>query len=80
MNQTKKGSFLEQLCNVGSGFFVALFYWQLVIVPQLVAHPDLTLAYNTFITMQFTVISVARGYLWRRIFNYYLALSDNDGT
>lgn len=72
--QTRKGSVLEQLCNVGSGFIVSLIYWQFAVVPQLntLHGQELSFLFNLWITIQFTVISVIRGYIWRRYFNNLL--------
>ena len=70
MKQSKIVSFSEQILNVGSGFLISLLYWQFAIVYQLNAIDELTFSTNLFITIQFTVISVIRGYVWRRVFNH----------
>ena len=67
--QSKTGSLVEQILNIGSGFFLSLFLWSVVIVP--VWELDVTMTDNLAITGTFTVVSVARGYLWRRLFNKY---------
>jgi hypothetical protein len=67
VRQTKLESAIEQVINVGSGFLLSLFLWQCVIAP-LYGIP-VTLASNLGITTLFTVVSVARGYVWRRFFN-----------
>lgn len=69
--QSRKSSLIEQICNVGSGFFISLLYWQVFIVPQLEMVDELTLAFNSSITLQFTIVSVVRGYFFRRLFNYF---------
>jgi len=67
MKQTKILSIIEQFCNVGSGLGVAYLYWLLVLVPIIEA--DIITIHDTLIiTLQFTVISVIRGYYWRRFF------------
>lgn len=66
--QTRKQSLIEQSLNVGSGFIVSLVYWNLAIVPQ-IDGVELTFLLNLWVTMQFTIISVIRGYVWRRYFN-----------
>ena len=66
--QSRKHSLFEQCCNVGSGFIISLIYWQLAIVPQIDGR-DMTMTLNLIVTLQFTIISVTRGYLWRRFFN-----------
>lgn len=65
--QTKWGSLLEQVCNVGSGFLVSLVLWQGVLAP--LWGYEVTFADNLGITTIFTVVSVLRGYAWRRWFN-----------
>jgi hypothetical protein len=65
--QTKKESFIESALNIGSGFLVSLAVWTFVVVP-LWALP-VTMGENLQITMLFTVVSVVRSYVWRRIFN-----------
>ena len=68
--QTRKGSLLEATLNIGSGFIVAMFVWQLIAAPLF--GYEVTLADNFWLTMIFTVVSVVRSYIWRRIFNYYI--------
>ena len=68
MSQTKKHSFIETCCNVGSGFIVAMLVWEFLIEPLYGIDKDFT--ENFGITCIYTVISIARGYLWRRIFNH----------
>lgn len=75
--QSKRQSLIEQFCNVGSGFLIAFTYWQTAVIAQLNYLGPMGLTYeslpvNLAITMQFTVISVARGYFWRRYFNAFL--------
>jgi hypothetical protein len=65
--QTKLESFVESSLNVASGFFIALVVWKFVIVP--LWGFDVSTTDNLAITGVFTVVSVARGYVWRRIFN-----------
>jgi hypothetical protein len=72
--QTKTQSFVEQLFNVGSGFLISLIYWQLAIIPYLHYMQLKGLSFDhplvaTSVTIQFTIISVVRGYCWRRLFN-----------
>lgn len=64
--QTKFGSFLESLTSTLLGFGVALVS-QLIIFPKFGVH--LSLQDNLYITLWFTLISVARSYLIRRLFN-----------
>lgn len=68
--QTRLNSLVEQLLNVGSGFVLAMFIQQLVITP--LWGLQTSIADNLAITTVFTVVSVARGYGWRRFFNHRL--------
>jgi hypothetical protein len=67
MNQTRLESFIEQCLNVASGFIISLMVWTFFIVP--VWHLDVNMHQNLVITMIFTVVSIVRGYFWRRFFN-----------
>lgn len=65
--QTRKRSALESFCNVSSGFIIAMLTWELVIEP--VFDIEKNLLENLHISMIFTVVSLVRGYVWRRVFN-----------
>lgn len=70
--QTKKGSFFEVCCNMGSGFILAALTWNYVVVRLF----DLGLDYhhiknNLLITCIFTVVSLVRSFFWRRMFNWF---------
>lgn len=67
MSQSKLSSLVEQLLNVGSGFVVSLIFWTFVVVP--VWDLEVNTQENLSITACFTILSVVRGYVWRRIFN-----------
>lgn len=67
MQQTKLESLIEQIINVGSGFFIALLTWILIVKP--VWNIDVNMFDNFLITILFTFISVIRGFFWRRFFN-----------
>jgi hypothetical protein len=67
--QSRVGSFVEQVLNIGSGFFISLLLWSFIIVP--VWELDVSMNDNLTITGIFTVVSVVRGYVWRRFFNKY---------
>lgn len=67
MSQTRLHSMLEQVLNVGSGFVISTLLWQFVIVPQWGIQTGM--ADNLKITSLFTLVSVIRGYAWRRWFN-----------
>jgi len=72
--QSSKHSAIEQCFNVGSGFIVAMLYWQSMVSWQ-VEGQEMTWLLNLSITTQFTVISFLRGYFWRRAGNWF-ALRD----
>jgi hypothetical protein len=65
--QTQAQSMIESLLNIGSGFFISLAVWVWIVVPvwNLPVRP----IDNLGITGLFTVVSVIRSYVWRRIFN-----------
>ena len=65
--QTRLSSFIEQCLNVGSGFVISLVLWTYFVVP--VWDIEVTMLDNLNITILFTLVSVLRGYLWRRFFN-----------
>ncbi len=65
--QSKKGSLVEVLINVGTGFIVSYILW-LTLIPVLFSidtHPGSGLG----VTAVFTVASIARGYVIRRVFD-----------
>jgi low affinity Fe/Cu permease len=66
MGQTKLVSLIEQILNVASGFVLSVLVWQTV--GPLFGY-EVTIAANLGITSIFTVVSVVRGYIWRRFFN-----------
>lgn len=66
MEQSRLESAVEAVLNVGSGFFVALFVWQLIIAP--IWGYDITLLDNLGLTTIFTAVSIIRSYIWRRFF------------
>lgn len=67
MGQSRRMSLIEQICNVGSGFIVSLMIWICVIQP--VWGIQMTMGSNLQIMAIFTLASIARGYVWRRLFN-----------
>lgn len=67
MSQSRLGSFLESLANVAIGYGVAVGA-QLAIFPLFgVVIP---LSSNLAIGIIFTLVSLVRSYLLRRLFNY----------
>ena len=67
MTQSRLVSAVEALCNVASGFIVAMLLWRLVVTPYLGI--PVSLNQNIKVTGLFTIVSIVRGYLWRRVFN-----------
>ena len=67
MNQSRIESMIETILNVGSGFVLSLVFWIWVIMPYF--HLELRFMQNVGLTCAFTVLSVVRGYIWRRVFN-----------
>jgi hypothetical protein len=65
--QSPLASFIEACMNTASGFVVSLLFWTYVVVP--VWNLPVTMSQNLIITGCFTVLSVARSYIWRRVFN-----------
>lgn len=66
--QSKRHSMLEACLNTASGMVISLIAsW--IIYPLYGFHP--TAMQNLSIVVIFTVISVARSYMWRRAFNWY---------
>ena len=66
MSQSRKHSMLEALVNVLIGYGVALLS-QLMVFPLFGIH--VTLQDNIKIGLVFTVVSIARSYTLRRVFN-----------
>lgn len=64
--QSKRMSMVETCTNVAIGYFVALAS-QLAIFPMFGIH--ISLIDNLAIGAWFTVISIVRGYIVRRVFN-----------
>ena len=65
--QSKLGSATEAFLNIGSGFLLSMCIWQLIANPLF--GYDVSLLENAGLTSIFTVVSMARSYLWRRFFN-----------
>jgi hypothetical protein len=68
MEQSKAESVIEQTCNMGSGFILAALTWAYLVAP-LIRMDWITIDDPIPITIIFTIISMARGYFWRRFFN-----------
>lgn len=85
--QSKRHSLLESLLNVFSGMFIGFAVSQLAHVYQAEIRTyiwpgftwNISITSNIFMTTVLTVISVTRGYIWRRIFNQRIAKLSTDG-
>ena len=73
MSQTKGRSLTEVVCNTVTGLVVAYFVWNYVILPYAVSQSwdmNVLVWWQVFmVNIVFTVVSVVRGYFWRRLFN-----------
>lgn len=65
--QSRCFSLIEVVCNVASGFVLSFFIWMLLMPPLfgIKTSPSAGLG----VTAVFTVVSIIRGYVWRRLFN-----------
>jgi len=68
VNQSKLESFIEQVFNVGSGFVISILLWEYVVKSMLIVG-WITIDSTIAIALIFTVVSIIRGYFWRRFFN-----------
>ena len=66
--QTKLESLVEKVLDVISGMFVALGIWYLILIP--VFDFETSFGENLSIICTFSIASIFRGYLWRRLFNW----------
>lgn len=66
MSQTKKQSLIEAITNTAVGFIISLLSIS-IILP--IMGFESTTGQNLTLTVYFTFISIARGYILRRIFN-----------
>jgi len=72
--QSRLGSLAETTINIGVGFIIA-FIVNAIILPAY-GHP-VSIVDNLQITGVFTVISIIRGYVMRRIFNHLQVRGSN---
>jgi hypothetical protein len=64
--QSKIGSLIETLINIGTGFLISMMI-NIWILPQVGC--QVTAGQNVFMVTVFTVASVIRSYVFRRVFN-----------
>ena len=67
MKQSKLESLVEASLNTASGFVVSLLVWQWLVAP--IYGLPIDWGMNFGITIIFTVVSILRSYVWRRVFN-----------
>lgn len=67
MKQTKLDSLIESLVNTAVGMLLAVVFMQLIVW---VYDMPVSFEQNIIITFWMTVLSIARGYLIRRVFEY----------
>ncbi len=68
--QSKRASALEALANTSSAIVLSLISYQFIIGPLLGF--EVSMMENLWFTGYFTVLSLARGYIWRRWFTTQL--------
>ena len=66
--QSRTESLVETSINVATGFIISYSFWKFVLVGW-IKSGYITIDDNLIITCLFTVLAVARGYIWRRFFN-----------
>lgn len=64
--QSKADSFMEAITNTAIGFIVSLITWHFVAAWMQI---PMTMEKNLIITGVFTIVSIARGYILRRMFD-----------
>jgi len=68
MTQSKRGSLAESLTNVAIGYGIAILT-QVIVFPLFGIHASI--GQNIGIGACFTVVSIARSYCIRRLYNYF---------
>lgn len=76
--QTKKGSFIEALVNTLVGFLITLLFSPVI---YWVCGVSMKVTQMGMVTLLFTLLSIARGYVIRRFFNNtIIKTKPNDAT
>lgn len=68
MDQSKRSSLIESFLNQFSGLVISLLLFQYIIGPYMLEITP-TWSDNISVTLVFTLVSVVRSYLFRRLFN-----------
>lgn len=69
MSQSRRLSLIESLTQQAVGLFLSILLWEFVAKPVWNIQTDM--ADNITITLLFTLVSICRGYIFRRIFNRF---------
>ena len=64
--QTKIASFIESCASIAAGFVISLLVWLFII--KTIYDIEVTILQNLEITAIFTIFSIARSYVVRRLF------------
>ena len=65
--QSKQHSLIESILNTLSGLLLSIATWKLIITPLFGIQANNSQVF--LVSLIFTIISILRSYLWRRIFN-----------
>jgi len=68
MKQARIDSFMEQVFNVSTGFLLSALVWKLVVL-TMITEAWINIDDTLLITGIFSIVSLARGFLVRRLFN-----------
>lgn len=66
MTQSKKQSITEACLNTATGFIFSMIIWRFLVAPMYGLPVDIET--NLCITLIFTIASITRNYVWRRLF------------
>lgn len=66
MNQSKLESLIESILNTASGFIISMFVWKFAVAPAIGL--EASFLQSVGVTLVFTIVSIVRGYYWRRFF------------
>lgn len=66
--QSWSSSIIEQVLNISSGFIVSLLVWMYFVSPLFGI--EVNFGDNLLITGIFCGVSIVRGLIWRRLFNW----------
>lgn len=72
LTQSKIETFIETSLNIGSGFILSLLTWIYIVPLTGIMEIESKMYQGLALTSLFTVVSLARTYIWRRIFNHRL--------